>query len=557
MTGPGSNGPAAAPQGSDVAPADGEVLEGGFAGVSAGMALARAGLIVSGAYLVARVLGYVRVAVIGSTLGAGPESDAFLAAFRIPDLIFQLVAAGTVAAALVPMVAGQLETGRTSRAWHIVSTIASLMTVGLVILAGVAWLAAPLLVPLIAPGFAGEKLQQTIELTRLMLLAPMFLALGAVATSALNAHNRFAASALAPIVYNLAIIGAAFLLIPSLGVTGLAIGVVAGSLGHLLIQLPPLARAGFRFTPNLDAGDPEVRQALRLMGPRAVALGAGQITFVVATAFASGLAEGSVTAFTFAFTVFSIPLSVIGVPLGIVALPTLSRDLARGAVDEFVALMTRAVRLILFLILPLVALGIALRGPATTVLFNHGKFTQESAELVAATLLVLLLALPGEGLLTILVRAFYANQDTRTPALAAILAVVLNVVIGAFALYVLGWGLAGIAAGIAVGSTVEATVLALVLRREIPAFDPRLIVTAAAPVVVASLAGGLVAAGVVAILGASLAGLPTQGRALVELVVGGGLGGLTYLGLARVLRLPELGLIMRIMSDTLSRLRPA
>ena len=231
--------------------------------------------------------------------------------------------------------------------------------------------------------------------------------------------------------------------------------------------------------------------------------------------------------------------------------------LFRSAVDEFVALMSRAVRLILFLILPLVALGIALRGPATTVLFNHGKFTAESADLVAATLLVLLLALPGEGLLTILVRAFYANQDTRTPALAAILAVVLNVVIGAFALYVLGWGLAGIAAGIAVGSTVEATVLALVLRRQIPAFDPRVIVTAAAPVLVASLAGGLVAAAVVAILDAGLAGLSTQGRALVELLVGGGLGGLAYLVLARVLRLPELGLIMRIMSDTLSRLRPA
>ena len=557
MTGSGPNGPAASDPGPDVTQADGEVLEGASGGASAGMALARAGLIVSGAYLVSRVLGYVRVVVIGSTLGASPELDAFLAAFRIPDLIFQLVAAGTVAAALVPMVAGQLVSGRTSRAWHIVSTIASLMTVGLVILAGVAWLAAPLLVPLIAPGFAGEQLKQTIELTRLMLLAPMFLALGAVASSALNAHNRFAASALAPIVYNLAIIGAAFFLTPSLGVTGLAIGVLVGSLGHLLVQLPPLARAGFRFTPNLDAGDPEVRQALRLMGPRAVALGAGQFTFVVATAFASGLVTGSVTAFTFAFTVFSIPLSVIGVPLGIVALPTLSRDLARGAVDEFVTLMSRALRLILFLILPLVALGIALCGPATTVLFNHGKFTEASVELVARTLLVLLLALPGEGLLTILVRAFYANRDTRTPALAAILGVALNVIVGAFALYVLDWGLAGIAAGIAVGSTVEAIVLALLLRRAIPAFDPRLIVTAAAPVVVASLAGGLVAAGVVVILDPGLAGAPTQVRALAELVVGGGLGGLTYLALARVLRLPELGLIMRLMSDTLSRLRPA
>jgi putative peptidoglycan lipid II flippase len=530
---------------------------GSVAPGSGGLALARAGLIVSGAYLLARVLGYVRVVVIGSTLGDSPELDAFLTAFRIPDLIFQLVAAGTVASALVPMVAGELGTGRVNRAWRLVSTIASLMTVGLVTLAGLAWLAAPVLVPLIAPGFAGAQLQQTIDLTRLMLLAPMFLALGAVATSTLNAHNRFAASALAPIVYDLAIIGAAFIMTPSLGVTGLAVGVVAGSLGHLLVQLPPLARAGFRFTPNLDARDPEVRQALGLMAPRAVALGAGQITFVVATALATGLGTGSVTAFTFAFTVFSIPLSVIGVPLGIVALPTLSRDLARGAIDEFVALMSRALRLIAFLLLPLVTLGIALRAPVATFLFEHGKFTGEGAGLVAGTLLILLLALPGEGLNTILVRAFYANRDTRTPALAAILAVVLNVTGAWFAVNVLGWGLAGIGAGIALGSTVEATLLALLLRREIPAFDPAPIIQAGIPAGIAAIAAGLVAAGTVVLAGPSLTGLGTSTRALVELVLGGGLGGVTYLALARVLRVPELGLIMRLMSDTLSRLRPA
>jgi putative peptidoglycan lipid II flippase len=542
----------------EVQPANAELPGGGTSGTSpGGLALARAGLVVSGAFLVSRVLGYVRVVVIGSTLGAGPELDAFFAAFRLPDLIFQLVAAGTVAAALVPMVAGELGTGRTSRAWHIVSTIASLMTLGLLALSVIAWIAAPQLVAVIAPGFAGAQLDRTVELTRLMLLSPLFLALGAVASSALNAHNRFAASALAPIVYNLAIIGAAFILTPTLGVDGLAIGVVAGSLGHLLVQLPPLTRAGFRFTPSLDTSDPEVRQALRLMGPRAVALGAAQITFLVATALASGLSTGSVTAYTFAFTVFSIPLSVIGVPLGIVALPTLSRDLARGAVDEFAALMSRAMRLIVFLLVPLVALGIALRDPVTTLLFNHGKFTGDSVALVASTLLFLLLALPGEGLNTILVRAFYADRDTRTPALAAVLGVAINVVIGVLAVRVLGWGLAGIAFGIAVGSTTEAALLVVLLRRRIPGFDPGPIVSVGVPAAAASVVAGLVAAGLLAVADPRLAGLPASLRSLVELALCGGAGGMAYLALTRVLRLPELGLIMRLMSDTLSRLRPA
>ena len=521
------------------------------------MALARAGLIVSAAYLVARVLGYVRVVVITSTIGEGPELDAFFAAFRIPDLIFQLVAAGTVAAALVPMVAGELGTGRTTRAWRIVSTIATLMTMALVVLAGAAFLAAPWLVHLITPGYEGAQLDRTIELTRLMLLAPMFLALGAVATSALNAHRRFAASAIAPIVYDLAIIGAAFLLAPGMGVTGLAVGVVAGSLLHLLVQLPALSRAGFRFTPSLDASDPDVAQTLKLMAPRALALGAGQVTFIVATSLASGLAQGSVTAFTLAFTVFSIPLSVIGVPLGIVALPTLSRDLARGAIDEFVGLITRALRLIAFMIGPLVALGVVLREPATTILFNHGRFSEDGVQLVAATLALLLLALPGEALITILVRAFYANRDTRTPAIAAILAVVINVVVGVAAVNALGWGLSGIALGIALGSTVEAVLLAVVLHREIRAFDPSPLVRVGVPIALASIAAGAVAFGTLVVLDGLTAGMALHARALIQLVLGGGLGGLAYLAITRALRLPELGVIMRLMSDTLSRLRPA
>jgi putative peptidoglycan lipid II flippase len=162
--------------------------------------LARAGLVVASVYLVARVLGYIRVVVIGTTFGAGPELDAFFAAFRIPDLIFQLVAAGAVASALVPLVAGQLARGEHERAWRVVSTIANLMLIALALLAVVAFIAAPWLVPAITPGFDQAGLERTIGLTRIMLAAPVLLALGAVATSALNADRRFAASAVAPIV---------------------------------------------------------------------------------------------------------------------------------------------------------------------------------------------------------------------------------------------------------------------------------------------------------------------------------------------------------------------
>jgi putative peptidoglycan lipid II flippase len=525
--------------------------------VGAGMALARAGLVVSIAYLGARILGYVRVVVIGSTLGAGAELDAFFAAFRVPDLIFQLVAAGTVAAALVPMLAGELGTGRPGRAWHIVSTVATLMLLGLAILAGAAFVLAPVLVPIITPGFDGAQLERTIELTRIMLLSPVFLALGAVATSTLNAHHRFAAAAVAPIVYDLAIIGAAVLLTPSLGVTALAIGVVAGAAGHLLVQLPALRRAGFRFAPSLDVKDRDVSQALRLMIPRAVALGAGQITIVVAVSLATGLEPGSVTAFTFAFTLMSIPLSVVGVPMGIVTLPTLSRDLARGAVASFVELLDRALRLILFVVAPIVALGIVLREPAVTLLFNHGRFDETGVALVAATLLLLLLALPAEALITILVRAFYADRDTRTPAAAALLAMTISITIAALAVTSLGWGLAGIGAGIAVGSSVEAILLVVILRRRFGGFDAGRLARLGVQVGAASLVAAVVAVGFQTLLVTPLAAFQVHLGAAIELAIAGGLGAAAYLLVARLLRLPEVGLIMRLMSDTLSRVRPA
>ena len=141
------------------------------------------------------------------------------------------------------------------------------MLIGLVVLAVGLFILAPVIVPIITPGFEGPKLDRTIELTRIMLLSPIFLAMGAVATSVLNAGGRFAASAIAPVVYNLAIIGGALILGPSLGVEGLALSVVLGSLGHLLVQVRPLARMGFRYTPRIDAGDPQARKALVLMAP--------------------------------------------------------------------------------------------------------------------------------------------------------------------------------------------------------------------------------------------------------------------------------------------------
>ena len=220
--------------------------------------LAKAGLLVSGAFLVSRVLGWLRYVVMVEYFGARGDLDAFLAAFRLPDLMFQLVAAGALSSAIIPIATALLATGDEARTWRVISTIANLMLIALAGLALIVFVAAPWIVPVITPGFVADppKLERTIELTRIMLLSPIFLALGSLATSVLNARNRFSASVIAPIVYNLAIIAGTIFLSGPLGVTGLAVAVVLGSVGHLLVQLPPVLRLGYRYDPRVELDDP-------------------------------------------------------------------------------------------------------------------------------------------------------------------------------------------------------------------------------------------------------------------------------------------------------------
>lgn len=510
-------------------------------GRASGRSLARAGLIVTAAFLVSRILGWIRLAIIGTTFGAGADLDSFYAAFRIPDFIFQLVAAGALSSALIPVLAGLHAGGDDGRAWRVASTVANLMMALLLVLAAVVWLLAPMLVPAITPGFDQGRLDRTIELTRIMVASPIFLALGALATSVLNARGRFAASAVAPLIYNAAIIGGAVFLAPTMGVTGLAIGVVVGAIGHVLVQLGPLRGIGFRYSPSIGLEDPEARTALRLMVPRAFGLAASQLTFIVATTLASGLAIGSLAAFSIAFNVFQIPFGVIGVAMGIVALPALSAELAHGDVARYLDLVTRALRLVVFVMLPLAALGMVLRVQVIEVLFGYGRFDEVAIERTATALLILLLALPSESLIAILARAFYAGRDTTTPVVAAVLAVAINTIVAVLTVGALG--LRGVALGIVLGSIAEASYLAIRLARRVPGFDPLSIVRALVPAGVSALAAAAVAAFVVTgVLG--VAGGAGRLGVLSALVIATAAGGLVYLVVGRVLRIAELDSVL-------------
>jgi len=519
--------------------------------VTATGALARAGIIVSSAFLVSRVLGYVRLVVIGNTFGASASLDAFFAAFRIPDLIFQLVAAGALSSALVPIVSALFTTGEHARAWRVVSTVINLMLIGLAVLAVGFFVLAPVIVPIITPGFEGAQLEKTIELTRIMLLSPIFLALGAVATSVLNAGGRFAAAAVAPIVYNLAIIAAAVLLAPTLGVEGLALGVVAGSLGHLLVQARPLYRLGFRYDLDIDAADPQARKALTLMAPRAIGLGVTQITFIVVTSIATTLEVGAVSDFNFAFALLQIPLGIIGVPLGIVLLPSLSRDAAVGHEASFASLLTRALRLLIYVMVPIAVLTAVVRQPVVQILFGSGRIRPDDLDLIAVTLTAFLVGLTAHAMIAVLARAFYARQDTVTPVVAAVAAVVINCTLAVVLVGPLG--LPGIALAIAIAAWIEALALLAILYRRLPHFELR----GLGRVGLESVIGSVVAGAVGYVVLEAVRGLLgfDAGRLLliVEVVVVSAAFGGVYALLSVALRIPELPSIVGVMADVLRR----
>lgn len=514
-------------------------------------ALARAGLLVTGAYLASRVLGWARLVVFGTIFGASPDLDAYFAAFRIPDAIFQLVAAGALGSALIPVLAGLFAHHEEDEAWKVVSNVVNLMLVAVVPLAVVVAIAAPEIMPLITPGFDSVQTELTVRLSRIMLLSPVLLALGAVATSALNATGRFAAAAVSPLLYNAAIIAAAVLLVPTLGVEALALGVVLGSLLALLVQVPSLLRGGLGYDLHLDLAHGPTRSVLLLMAPRALGLGATQITFIVNTTLASGLAAGSITAYNIAFAVFQIPIGVIGVPLGVVLLPSMSRALATGAVRTFGVYVVRSLRLLLFVMLFLTTLAMVLRRQIVTLLFDYGQFDAQAVDLTANTLLFFLVGMAADALIVVLARAFYAGRETRIPVAAALLAVAVNIAVSVTTVGTLG--LSGLALGIAAGAWVEALVLTVILAGRTAGMSLTSLGRAALLFLAGSFLAGAAGAGAVRLTDLAIGADPGKVAILMQAVAGTAAALAVYVGYTLLLRVPEFTETARIITGVLRR----
>jgi len=402
----------------------------------------------------------------------------------------------------------------------------------------VVWILAPAIVPVITPGFDDAQLAETIELTRVMLAGPIFLALGSVASSWLNAQDRFGAGAMTPVAYNLGIIAGVVILAPTMGVMGAAWGVIAGSLCYALAAW--ISAAHRRLLPaRTVTRDPEVGRALRMMLPRMLGLGASQLALTVMTALASGLSAGSVAAFATAQVLLALPLGLVGVPLGIVMLPSMSREVALGNIGEYRRMLGAGLRVLLLVMAGITAAGIAIAEPMVGILFPS-TVADGTASLVASALAVLLVGLPAHALIAVLARACYARSDTRMPVIWAIVSVVIDVVVGI--LLVGPLGLAGIGVAVAIGAWVEALGLMVALRRD-AGLVLREVLAPVPAVLVASVAGGAVAYGIVVTVDGAGGSWPWR---VVATSIAAGAGLAVHFGIAWLLRVPEVATVVAI-----------
>lgn len=512
--------------------------------------LARAGMVVATAFFLSRVLGWVRLVVITNLFGAGTQLDAYFAAFRLPDAIFQLVAAGAFGSSIIPVLAELFEKNEEDRAWRVVSTVLNVMLIVLATLAVILAVFAPQIVPIITPGFDAVGIELTVRLTRIMLLSPVLLALAAVASSVLNVRGRFFAAAIAPSLYNLSIIVFALALGPIFGVEALAIGVVVGSLLHLAVQLRPLVGERFKLSFAIDMKDAAVRQILLLMAPRAIGLGANQIIFMVATMLASGVGLGAVTDYNVAVTLMQIPLGVIGFPLGVILLPTLARAVAAGNTREFGQLVVRSLRLMAWIMFFIAAVGIVLRRQGVTLLFDYG-LDEQAISLTADTLSFLLLGLAAHSMVVILTRSFYSGQDTRTPVFTALGDMVVAITIGAATVGSLG--LSGIALGLSAGAWFEVTALGFLLWRRTPGAGIETVIRPMVVFLVGAVLAGLAALGVVRVTDSLIGADPGKVALLGQVLAATVVAALVYAIYTRLLRIPELDFTVNMIRSSLRR----
>jgi putative peptidoglycan lipid II flippase len=497
---------------------------------------------VSALTMLSRLLGLVREQVFAVTLGAGAYSDAFLAAFRIPNLLRDLFAEGALSTAFVPTYVATLRQQSRPAAFALANRVMSTLTIYLGLVAAVAMVFPDPVVRLVATGFSAEKAALCATLVQIMMPFLPAISLAVVAMGALNAEEKYTAPGLASSMFNLVAIAGGVAVwawgpSPRAAVMTWAALTLVGGVAQLAIQVPPLVRMGFRprLLPDLRLRDPGTRRIAALMAPATLGVAAVQVNVVVNSSFASLISDGALSWLSYAFRLMQLPIGVFGVAVGTTALTHLSRDAAAQDWDGMRSTLQRGLRMVLFLTVPS-TVGLALLGvPIIRLIYEHGRFSPHATLETARALSGYALGLVAYAAIKVVAPAFYALGRTRVPLIASVSAVAANLLWNIFTFR--RFGHVGLAVGTSIAALVNAGVLIYAFEKRIRGFVSRELLVPFAKILVAA----VVMAAAVWVTTSRLELLPNHGtatsaiKALVPIVVGVGV----YFIVARALRMQE------------------
>jgi putative peptidoglycan lipid II flippase len=447
------------------------------------------------AVMCSRLLGLARELIFAALFGGGRALDAFTVAFRIPNLLRDLFAEGALSTAFVTTFSKTIARGGDEAAWRLANKVATMTALVLGALCVLGMVFSDSLVGLLAPGFDHDKAALTAQLTRIMFPFILLVSIAALVMGMLNAKNVFGVPAMASSFFNIgSIIGGLVLgywIDPHFGpraLIGLAFATVIGGALQLAVQLPSLARLGYRFRPDLRWRDAGVKAVLLLMGPSVIAASSTQFNVLINSIFASGLEDGAIFWLAAAFRLMQLPLGIFGVALGTVTLPLLSRLVVAGRTDAFRSELARAIRWAMLLTLPAMAGLMMLAEPIISVVYQHGKFTAYEAAQAAGALRFYAIGLAGYAALKVLVNAFYALDRRKTPMLVSFLAVGLNILLNWIFTVRLGWGHRGLAFSTGCIATFNFLLLYLLMQSQLKGLETRRLLLLLVKVAVASAA---------------------------------------------------------------------
>jgi len=383
--------------------------------------------------VISGVLGLVSDIILAGKFGIKAESNIYFAAFRIPDLVYNLLIVGGLGIAFLPIFSEYYSKDK-EEAWKMTNLVLNVFLFLLFLISLILFIFTPVLIRFIAPGFSLEDKAKAVSLTRIMFLSPIFFGLSSVFSGILQYFNRFLVYSIAPILYNLGIIFGMVVLEPRFGVLGLGYGVIIGAFLHWIIQIPSAINSGFSYKPLFDFKFPAIKRIFYLMVPRVFAMAGQQINLMVITAIASTI-SGGIAIFSFSNAIFSFPINIIGISFAIAVFPTLSRHWANGQKKEFFDNFSVTFRQILYLIIPISILIFILRAQIIRLVygtFGANKFDWVATRLTAASLGIFSVGILASALIPFIFRAFFALKDTKTPTLIAIFSIILNIVLSFF-----------------------------------------------------------------------------------------------------------------------------